>query len=55
MKTHNAVIFHCLICGNVVHQEPEAPTPRCCGKPMTRAAWETVKESDEESTAEDVT
>jgi hypothetical protein len=48
MKTHNAVIYHCMSCGNVVHQEPDLATPRCCECFMTKAAWETVEDSRSE-------
>lgn len=47
MKTHNALIYHCLNCGKVVHAEPSAPVPACCGHLMTRAAMETICEADE--------
>ena len=42
MKTHNAFIYHCLCCGNVVHAEPEQKAPCCCGHEMVKAAEETV-------------
>ena len=46
MKTHNAIIYHCLSCGSVVHAEPDAPQPRCCGHDMVKAAAETVREEN---------
>jgi hypothetical protein len=46
MKTHNRILFHCLCCGNVVHAEPQELIPECCGKPMVKAAAETVCEAD---------
>jgi hypothetical protein len=42
MKTHNAFIFHCLHCGNVVHNELQVRAPRCCRKDMVKAAVETI-------------
>ena len=44
MKTHNRLIYHCQSCGRVRHEEPGAPSPSCCGKPMAQAAAETVCE-----------
>lgn len=43
MKTHNLVIYHCLACGAVMHAEPDKDLPSCCGRPMVKAAAETVK------------
>ena len=42
MKTHNAIIYHCLCCGNVVHSEPDLEQPVCCGTKMVKAAAETI-------------
>lgn len=42
MKTHNLVIHHCLACGAIMHSEPDQETPQCCGRPMVKAAAETV-------------
>ena len=42
MKTHNAIIYHCLGCGNVVHSELNVRAPQCCGKQMVKAAAETI-------------
>ncbi len=47
MTTRNAVIYHCLSCGSVVHAEPEAERPQCCGHAMVKAAAETVREGQE--------
>ncbi len=47
MKTHNAIIYHCLCCGNVVHREPDSEQPTCCGKKMVKAAAETVPGDEE--------
>jgi len=47
MKTHNALIYHCLYCGNLVHSEPNVRAPQCCGKEMVKAAAETIFERDE--------
>ena len=47
MKTHNVIIYHCLTCGSVVHAEPEAETPQCCGHSMVNAAAQTVIDSDD--------
>lgn len=47
MKLHNRILFHCLGCGRVVHAEPTAEIPNCCGKQMTKAAAETVANGDE--------
>jgi hypothetical protein len=49
MKTHNAVIYHCLCCGGVLHCESDGEAPECCGRQMVRAAAETVRESDDEA------
>lgn len=48
MKTHNAVIYHCLCCGNVVHCAREVEPPQCCGREMVPSAEETVGESQDE-------
>ena len=48
MKTHNAIIYHCLGCGNVVHRDPELEAPSCCGKTMVKAAAETIIENEAE-------
>lgn len=45
-NTHNALIYHCLRCGNVVHREPEAEAPWCCGGEMAKAAAETICEPE---------
>ncbi len=47
MKTHNAIIYHCLCCGKVVHREPELEQPTCCGKKMVKAAAETLYGDEE--------
>ena len=44
MKTHNAIIYHCLNCGNVQHREMDEAVPICCDRTMARAAIETVNE-----------
>jgi hypothetical protein len=49
MKTHNLMIFHCLSCGAILHREPEQEVPLCCGKPMIKAAGETVANGERES------
>lgn len=46
MKTHNVTIYHCLCCGRVVHSEPEAEVPQCCGQEMARAGAEAAGESE---------
>ncbi len=48
MKTHNAIIYHCLHCGNVVHREPDLDQPSCCGKKMVKAAAETIVGDEDE-------
>ena len=47
MKAHNAIIYHCLTCGSVVHADPEAESPHCCGHEMVKAAAETIREGDD--------
>ncbi|MGE5191482.1 MAG: hypothetical protein ACM3U2_03200 [Deltaproteobacteria bacterium] len=47
MTTRNVVIYHCLSCGSVVHAEPEAEPPQCCGHEMVKAAAETIREGQE--------
>jgi hypothetical protein len=42
MTTHNLIIYHCLRCGAVMHCETGEDAPECCGKPMTKAAAETI-------------
>lgn len=42
MKTHNAILYHCLNCGNVIHRELQAHPPRCCDHEMVMAAAETI-------------
>lgn len=46
MKTHNAIIYHCLSCGSVLHAEPNVEPPQCCGHAMVKAAAETICEAD---------
>jgi len=46
VKTHNAIIYHCVHCGRVVHAERESGHPQCCGRTMGKAAAETVREGD---------
>ena len=46
METHDAVIYHCHTCGRVVHAEPEAEAPQCCGQAMVRSCEETPHEGD---------
>jgi len=46
MTTHNLIIYHCLACGAVMHCEPERDIPQCCGRPMIKAAAETVGNSN---------
>lgn len=42
MKPQNAAIYHCLICGRVVHHQPNLETPTCCGYEMARATTESA-------------
>jgi len=49
MKTHNAIIYHCLACGKIVHRDPGLEAPSCCGKAMVKAAAETIVENEDES------
>jgi hypothetical protein len=42
MKTRNLIIYHCLSCGAVMHCEPDQEMPQCCGRPMVKAAAETI-------------
>ena len=44
---HNIEIYHCQCCGAMLRQEPERPIPECCGKPMTKAAEDTICEGDD--------
>jgi hypothetical protein len=46
MTTHNASIYHCISCGRVVHAEPEAEPPECCGHTMAKPCEETIQEGD---------
>ena len=46
MKTHNAIIYHCVHCGRVVHAERESGHPQCCGRTMGTAASETIPGGD---------
>lgn len=48
MKTHNAFMYHCLNCGNVVHSERKPRPPRCCDHEMVLAAAETIVEREED-------
>ena len=51
MKAHNAIIYHCLSCGTIVHRDPGVEAPSCCGKTMVKAAAETIVDNEgEEST-----
>lgn len=54
MKTHNAIIYHCVRCGNVVHRDLDNPWPRCCGHEMAKAAAETICDESDESTSGNV-
>ena len=49
MKTHNLIIYHCIKCGHLMHTEPDAEPPRCCGKQMVNAAAETIHADDADS------
>ncbi|MGQ0635984.1 MAG: hypothetical protein ACT4QC_15340 [Planctomycetaceae bacterium] len=49
MKTHNLIIYHCLSCGAVIHCDPEQDAPQCCGRPMIKAAAETVCNGEREA------
>ncbi|QDU27220.1 hypothetical protein ETAA8_23050 [Anatilimnocola aggregata] len=42
MELHNILIYHCVACGRIVHAEPEAKVPQCCGHAMVKASEETV-------------
>jgi hypothetical protein len=46
MKTHNALIYHCVSCGRVVHADLKAKPPLCCGHSMAKAGAETIREGD---------
>jgi hypothetical protein len=48
MKTHNAIIYHCLSCGKIVHRDPGLEAPSCCGTTMLKAAAETVVDNEGE-------
>jgi hypothetical protein len=43
VKTHNAIIYHCVQCGRVVHAEHESGHPQCCGRAMGKSASETIR------------
>lgn len=43
MKTHNAIIYHCISCGRIEHVESETEPPQCCGQMMVKACAETVR------------
>jgi hypothetical protein len=40
MTASNAIIYHCIVCGRIVHAESEAEPPQCCGNAMTKACEE---------------
>jgi hypothetical protein len=46
MKTHNAIVYHCISCGRIEHTELEAEPPLCCGHAMAKACAQTVREGD---------
>ena len=48
MKTHNRIIYHCVLCGNVVHADPDVRPPECCHSEMAKAAAETICEAETE-------
>jgi DNA-directed RNA polymerase subunit RPC12/RpoP len=48
MKTHNAIIYHCLSCGKIEHRDQGQEAPSCCGKLMVKAAAETVVDNEGE-------
>ena len=52
MKTHNACMYHCLTCGNVVHCERKPRPPQCCHHEMVMAAAETIIDREETQTEE---
>ena len=41
---HYIDIYHCQCCGALLRQEPDRPVPNCCGRPMAKAAADTVCE-----------
>jgi DNA-directed RNA polymerase subunit RPC12/RpoP len=47
MKTHNAFLYHCLNCGNVIHSERQERPPRCCDHEMVMAAAETIYDGED--------
>jgi hypothetical protein len=53
MTTHNALIYHCAVCGRVEHAELEAAQPQCCGRAMDKACAETVRGGELEDKATD--
>jgi len=44
MKTHNAIVYHCISCGRVEHTELELQPPLCCGHAMAKACTQTVRD-----------
>jgi len=51
MTTHNAIIYHCIVCGRVEHAELEAAQPQCCGRAMDKACFETASGGDAQDKA----
>ena len=41
MKPDNRPIYHCVICGSVLCEEPYRLPPFCCGHEMVKAGEET--------------
>jgi hypothetical protein len=52
MKVHNAIIYHCLKCGSIAHNEFEDEPPHCCRREMVKSAVETIREANEASADE---
>ena len=53
MTTHNAIIYHCVVCGRVEHADLVAAEPQCCGRAMEKACARTVRGGEVEGNAID--
>jgi hypothetical protein len=47
MKTHSALVYHCIACGRVEHTPLDAPPPVCCGSAMAKACAQTLRDDDQ--------
>lgn len=47
MKTHSALVYHCIACGRVEHTPVDATPPMCCGSAMAKACEQTIRDAEQ--------